>query len=140
MVKERDKISIGLFECTTPETLLKIYFDIKEKEKPSGKYNFITLEGKSIKVPFEEAISVVKKMRCWGFCHSYKEKNKNIIYYWVDKGLDKLKITELIGHEYAHALGFKSEKNASTIGVICTLVSSFMDNINNIKFKKTFKF
>lgn len=74
----------------------------------------------------------------WGFCSVYENGDRGI-HYWIDKNRDVSieNMMDLFAHELAHAVGYKSEKHACSIGTIASYTYDIVRKIEKNR-KKTF--
>ncbi len=121
-------INISLHKHKSVKSIIYDWYGL-EKNAPLNTevcLKHITYSNKYVTV--QEAINLVKEKHHWGFARHDPEE----IHIWVDNKLCTYEqILNLIGHELAHAAGYKKESDAITIGAIV--------NFSNLLLKQNFR-
>ena len=112
-------ININLIKVPTAQDIILDFFN-KTDEQLSDKIAFQTIDGENKRMSIKDAIKVIKKLGCWGYCATTFNDKKEI-NYWIGKSNKITLLADLLGHEFCHALYSNSEKVAAQYGKVASL-------------------
>jgi len=133
--KTRQDLKISMVRHKSAKNVVLSFYNMKfpliETEKELLNLKISTyINGKKKVAHVRDVISEAKRNSVWGFCSAFpKQKAYKEIHFWIKGSPTKEKMLEFLGHELAHAVGYKNELTACKIGDIVKFSAYLYDSV-----------
>lgn len=110
-------INVSIHKHRSAKSIVYAFYNLKDKNCNIYSRNLKQFTGKNEWGNVKIAVDIIRKKKVWGF---YRNGNPSEIHVWAKKDCGVSNVMNLISHEVAHSVGYKSENAAIKISAIST--------------------